>query len=458
MNTEMAAEQSLSDQISFAVAPRRSRLTICQRKLFLFWGDLVALIVSAMAALVVWQAYSGESRLSWEVLCLCVLWLVFALVTDAYGMATIRNRKVAVFQPLYNTVLVGVTATIFYFFTPTHYPRATMLFFCAIACTTVFAWRLAYFAIFARLPMQQRVLLVGRPECAHEMQSLLVRYPHWYEITGVVDNMDELRLVAGEDVDEIIYADCELPSHYQLEQLLHCRERGINITLMPLFYEQLLERTPIRYLHGWYSAFLPFADHSTNIAYPLAKRALDFVLTLVGLAVFLPLLPLLALAIRLDSPGPIFYSQWRVGHNGRRFKLWKLRTMFENADKQGPTWTENGDRRVTRVGKILRKVRLDEFPQLWNVLKGDLSIVGVRPLDAGQCRQFAREIPYHDLRHLVKPGVTGWAVVQFRHVNDLEGAKMRLEYDLYYIRHQSMWLDLFIICRTAWIILTGRGM
>jgi exopolysaccharide biosynthesis polyprenyl glycosylphosphotransferase len=460
METEALARELIAQQLEVE-RPRlkKPRPNLSRRKIFLILGEMVALIIATATTLIVWQIYSGLDQFAWEVLALCGLWLVFAMVTDAYGMATFRNRKIALFQPLYNTLLIGIVITVVYFFTPNHYPRASLSLFCVITCSLVFAWRFSYFIIFPRKPMQERVMLLGKPKYMQELEKLLACYPHCYEVVATIAtaNFRDLKQISAYDVDEIIYADCKLPSNHLLKQLIRSRARGINFTLAPLWYESFLGRTPSSYLQGCYSSFLPAEGQIAGSVYTVAKRAMDFALTLIGAAFFLPLLPLLALAIKLDSRGPIFYSQLRVGQNGRHFKLWKLRTMVTEAEYQGPMWTENGDKRVTRVGKILRKIHLDEFPQLWNVFKGDISIVGVRPLTVEQCRQFARDIPNHDLRHLAKPGVTGWAVVQFRHVNDLEGATTRLEYDLYYIRHQSCWLDLFIICRTAWIILTGKG-
>jgi lipopolysaccharide/colanic/teichoic acid biosynthesis glycosyltransferase len=161
-------------------------------------------------------------------------------------------------------------------------------------------------------------------------------------------------------------------------------------------------------------------------------------------------LPLIALAIKLDSPGPLFYTQERVGQGGRIFRVRKLRTMVVNAEQNGQAvWATKNDPRVTRVGKILRKMHVDEFPQFWNILRGEMSAVGPRPERPEFVAQLEHRIPFYRLRHAVKPGMAGWALVNAGYVDSLEIAQLRVEYDLYYIKHQSLWLDLWILFRTV---------
>jgi lipopolysaccharide/colanic/teichoic acid biosynthesis glycosyltransferase len=171
----------------------------------------------------------------------------------------------------------------------------------------------------------------------------------------------------------------------------------------------------------------------------------------------LPFIPFIILAVRLSSPGPIFFTQTRVGLRGRLFTLFKFRTMREDAEARGAVWAAKDDSRVTPIGRFLRKVRLDEIPQLWNVLRGDMAFVGPRPERPEFVQWLRQEIPFYDLRHLVRPGITGWAQVRYRYGASLEETRRKLEYDLYYVKHLSIGLDLLIMFETVKTIILGRG-
>ena len=191
--------------------------------------------------------------------------------------------------------------------------------------------------------------------------------------------------------------------------------------------------------------------------YYACKRWLEIILILATLSLILPLCLLLAGAIRLDTPGPIIFAQERTGRNGRSFRLYKFRSMRHNPDANGASFTHNGDGRVTRVGRIIRKMRADELPQLWNVLRGEMSLIGPRPEQVPYATRFAQEIPFYSCRHLVRPGVTGWAQVNQGYAASLDETRGKLEYDLYYVKYLSFWLDLMIFLRTMRIILSGFG-
>jgi exopolysaccharide biosynthesis polyprenyl glycosylphosphotransferase len=188
-----------------------------------------------------------------------------------------------------------------------------------------------------------------------------------------------------------------------------------------------------------------------------AKRGADVVFSVVGLVLSAIPMALTALAVWLESEGPIIYRQERVGQNGRRFTLFKFRSMRVDAEGSGPVWAREGDNRVTRVGRFIRTTRLDELPQFWNVLRGDMSFVGPRPERPYFVAQLAREIPFYHERHAVKPGVTGWAQVKYRYGSSIEDAVEKLRYDLYYVKHLSLVFDLTIVFDTVKVILFGKG-
>jgi exopolysaccharide biosynthesis polyprenyl glycosylphosphotransferase len=195
-----------------------------------------------------------------------------------------------------------------------------------------------------------------------------------------------------------------------------------------------------------------------NPSFLMARRFISTVVSLAGLLLVLPLLPLMALAVRLTSPGPVLYRQKRVGRYGVLFDCYKFRTMRADAEAEaGPTWAGDDDPRITPVGRVLRRTRLDEIPQLWNVLRGDMGFVGPRPERPEFVEWLSREVPYYHLRHIIRPGLTGWAQVRYQYGASLEESKEKLRYDLYYIKNISLSLDLLIVLHTIKIVLLGRG-
>ena len=242
------------------------------------------------------------------------------------------------------------------------------------------------------------------------------------------------------------------------QALLDCQEKGIEIVRMQTLYEELLSRVPVGYLGAdW--IMTSFIDSARlNDLYSPVKRLLDIVGGALGTLVFAILLPFLAMLIHLDSPGPILYQQERAGKADRPFRMLKFRTMVANAEPDGQArWAAPGDPRVTRPGKFLRKTRIDEIPQFWNVLRGEMSLVGPRSERPELVAKLEREIPFYRARLLVRPGLTGWAQVNYRYGRSVEDAVTKLEYDLYYIRHRSLWLEVRILIRTLGTVLRFQG-
>lgn len=256
-------------------------------------------------------------------------------------------------------------------------------------------------------------------------------------------------------VDRIIVALDERRGKFPLEQLLSCRLNGIRVEDGMAFTEQLAGKLSVENLHP---SVLIFSDGFKRSAiFKQMKRVFDILASAVGLTLFFPFGLIIALAIRLDSKGPILYRQERVGKDGRIFRLLKFRSMCMDAEESGPVWARVNDPRITRVGRMIRKLRLDEIPQMINVLKGEMSFVGPRPERPFFTEQLKIEIPYFSQRHVTKPGITGWAQICYRYGSSKEDALEKLKYDLYYIKHMSLFFDLVIIFETAKIVLLGKG-
>ena len=227
---------------------------------------------------------------------------------------------------------------------------------------------------------------------------------------------------------------------------------------MPVMYEALTGKVPVEHIgDNWYVA-MPIHHPGTGGLYPPIKRAMDVVLASLGLVLLGLAFPFIALAIYLDSRGPIFYTQERVGKGGRIFGAFKFRSMVPDAEKQGQAvWAKKGDPRVTRVGRLLRATHVDEFPQFLNIIRGEMSAVGPRPERPEFVAQLEKEIPFYRTRHCVKPGMAGWGLVKQGYGASREDALVKLQYDLYYIKHQSVWMDVVILLKTIVDTLTLGG-
>jgi exopolysaccharide biosynthesis polyprenyl glycosylphosphotransferase len=241
-----------------------------------------------------------------------------------------------------------------------------------------------------------------------------------------------------------------------VEQLLAMKSNGVMIQDGTEVYEAITGKVPIESLRLEWLLFS--RGFRVSRALLICTRSICILVAVLGLLLCLPLIPLIAFAIWLTSPGPVFYRQPRVGRNGSVFDCYKFRTMCSDAEADtGPTWAADSDPRITSVGKFLRRTRLDEIPQLWNVLKGDMSLIGPRPERPEFVQWLDNEIPYYRLRHTVRPGITGWAQIRYRYGNSIEDVKEKLRYDLFYVKNMSPGLDLLILFHTVKIILLGRG-
>lgn len=263
-------------------------------------------------------------------------------------------------------------------------------------------------------------------------------------------------LFEGKISGVVIAADESLPDRL-ITELMRIRLKGIPIIESTDYYERYLLRVPVLQLgERWFAMSEGFDLVHSSLGIKI-KRIIDFMVASACLVVASPIIIVIGGVLRLTTTGSVFYSQTRCGYEGRKFTLYKFRTMIENAEKEGAQWTVRNDPRITKIGKWLRKTRLDELPQLWNVLTGDMSFVGPRPERPDFVNDLEQKIPYYDLRHLVKPGITGWAQVMYPYGASVEDARRKLEYDLYYTKHYSLYFDLYILLRTMRVVISRAG-
>ena len=331
--------------------------------------------------------------------------------------------------------------------------------------------RAVTYAAMRRRPFMERVLVLGNGSLARQILEEIEAQPHFrYEIVGVVPDagadepafpyrtfgpLDQLAKIVEETrADRVVVALSERRGRLPMRALLECQARGLCIEDGVETYERLTGKVPLEWLAP--STVLFSDDLRKSSRYMHIARGVTMLASLVGLVAAAPVLAVIALAIKLDSRGPVLFVQDRIGRYGRPFRLLKFRTMLPGENRTSE-WVRDNDARITRVGKWLRRFRLDELPQFVNILRGDMSLVGPRPHPASNFELFADRIPHYALRTRVRPGVTGWAQVRFGYANDLAEEIEKMRFDLFYIRHLSFWMDVHILFDTVKIVLFGRG-
>ena len=330
----------------------------------------------------------------------------------------------------------------------------------------IVSWRLGYNYILDREWFSQKILIIGSGELAEEIHNEIKdKRDSGYKVINVIKENEFRQTFADSQfcesandahVKKIIVAMEEKRGTFPLTPLLRCRTKGIEILEGTSFYEMLMGKLYIRQTNpAWLIFSEGFRKSPLN---SFCKRVGDLILSTIMLILFLPLMLITSILIILDSGWPVIYTQERIGQNGRPFHIKKFRSMVVDAEKgSGPVWAGEQDERVTRVGRIIRRIRIDELPQLWNVFRGEMSFVGPRPERQHFIRQLEKEIPYYSERLTVKPGITGWAQVCHRYGASVDDTVEKLNYDLFYIKNLSFFLDLLVIFRTVKIVLFGKG-
>jgi sugar transferase (PEP-CTERM system associated) len=400
--------------------------------------------------------------------------LLVLYLADLYRV-DYRIRRVELASRLLVTLAAAATivAAIGFAFPVFRLGRLTYLHVMGVTSLGLLASRLAWVALGPKRRLSHRVLVLGVGQAARVLPELQFSGTRPFTILGFLEDAPDAadRVPAGFELlgktkdllslahelkpDLVLVALAEMRRALPAEDLLECRLRGINVEEWPTFYEKQTGKILVANLRP---SWLIFSDGFVKTdTTRMVKRAMDIGLALVGLVLSLPVMGLVALAIKRDSKGPILFRQARVGERGRIFILNKFRSMSVDAERHGAMWATAHDPRVTRVGRWIRRTRLDELPQFWNVLVGDMSFVGPRPERPEFVGTLQREIPFYMGRHSVKPGITGWAQVRHRYAASVEDSMEKLQYDLYYIKNMSPLLDLVILLSTLQVVLFAKG-
>ncbi len=456
------------------------RMRISKKILLLFTGDIFLLYAALWMTLAI--RYTGEDRTQFLHLHLLPftlifsLWLAFIGAFGLYELRLLKNSRLFLYRLLQimtlNTVLAIV---IFYFFPFAIEPRRNLLLIAGIATVFFFTWRLLFNSIVPRASAT-RVLFLGitpdttalgawllaNPQLGYKPMALVQHGEHAESpapITSlphlILDAGGLIRMIRDYKVQTIVISPEMKNDARVVQELLHVIRLGVSVIDFPAFHEMLTGKIPLSLIReAW---FLENLIGIKKSSYEIAKRALDGALALVIAIPALLTFPFIALAITLDSPGPVFFRQRRVGRNGQEFTLIKYRSMVQNADEISGLKDIAADPRQTRVGATLRKNYLDEIPQIVNILKGEMSFVGPRPERPEYVRELKTQIPFYEMRLLVTPGATGWAHINMENDASVEDAPEKMQYDLYYVKNRSFLLDLLIMLRTLFILLKREG-
>ncbi|MEQ3657246.1 MAG: sugar transferase [Dokdonia sp.] len=420
----------------------------------------------------------NEAHWVWP-LVLATYLTIFGTIFELYDL-----QQASKFQKVLKNVILTVSVTVlFYLLTPFYTPvlpenRLQIIYFFLAMTVGILLWRWLYVTLISSPRFFKRVLVVGDSFEIETIVSNLEGADPNYKIVGFINTSDRpedvttiskdipkypidhlTETVAANGISEIVvasnYTDGVTVSLYT--QLINLLESGFPIREYMQVYEEITQRIPVQYVDKDFYRYFPFSRSNQNKFYLFFHRLFDIVISLLGLTCFLAICPLIFILNLIWNKGPLFYTQSRIGKNGRAFKIIKLRTMVTDAEKDGAVWAKANDTRVTTFGRFLRKSRLDEIPQFFNVLFGEMSLIGPRPERPVFVRELSEKIPFYETRHVVKPGLTGWAQVMGSYGSSEAHALEKLQYDLYYIKHRSLFMDLGIVLKTISTVIFYRG-
>lgn len=445
-------------------------------KLFLVLGDIFIIILSINLAFIIRVKESTISYLGLNngIMTILIMLAIYLLSLYIFNFYNIRENFRDI-QLLANIggllILVSLISIGLFYAFPFMVGRGVFLISLILIGTLIAMWRLSYSFLFGLNFPTKRILIVGKGKSAEAIYSLIKNIPEYKVIDFIADtskkkgflekeileNLVSLEKIINDyNIDDIVVTE-SIRSKQLNKILINCKMRGINIWDIPTFYEHFIDKLPVHYIkENWFLFNDGFDKLGSNIHRRL-KRAIDLLISIAFLIIAFPIGIIISIAIALNSKGPVFYIQERVGENQKLFNLFKFRTMLSDAEKGNPVWAEENDSRKTSIGKILRKTRMDELPQLINIIKGNMSLIGPRPEREFFVKILTENIPFYSLRFSVKPGLTGWAQVIYKYGASEKDALEKLQYELYYIKNMSLFLDLKILLKTIRIVLFGMG-
>ncbi len=430
------------------------------------------------------QSYhTFQDRVLWIVV-IVALWFFYSYIFNLYKLSNVDRISATIRNTILTAILTAVTYLFIPFISPTFpFNRFPAFVLIAVMVALILLWRLCYAAFIVHPILNKKALVVGAGYTGREIVRTLLHDPAIYhktayKIYGFIDDdmhkqgkvYDALKVLGDGkmlfkfarrlDLDEVIMAipEQESLSAELFSNIVDCENAGIRVIMATQIYEEQTGRVMIKKKGDEYYLTNPYSIVHKDNFYTIANRIINIGCALVAGVAFFIALPFVWIGNLLFGRGPLFYLQERVGENNRKFNIIKFRTMVVDAEKiSGPQFAQKNDPRITKVGNVLRKTRFDELPQFWNVLRGDINLIGPRPEREYFVEELSKQIPFFKLRNTVKPGLTGWAQVKHHYASDFDDTLVKLQYDLYYIKHRSLLLDLQIIFKTIAVMIKFKG-
>ncbi|WP_100615101.1 sugar transferase [Confluentibacter citreus] len=423
--------------------------------------------------------YITITKENWIWVFVLILYIsIFGTIFELYDL-----QKSSKLETTYaNIILTASVTVLFYFLTPFFTPilpdnRLQIVYFYLAIILALFIWRFAYVTFIVSPRFYKKVLIVGETSNIKTIIEAFNDSDPNYKIVGFVNcetdvtknktfkdvkefnPSDMLQVIKEENISEIVIAsyNSETITSEIYKDLMTLLESGFSIKEYTQVYEEMTQRVPVQFVGKDFYKYFPFSRSNQNKMYLFFNHLFNMITSVIGILGGILLLPMILLGNACANNGPLFYIQERVGKNGKIFKIIKFRTMIRNAETNGAVWSEKNDSRITKFGKFMRNTRLDEIPQFLNILKGDMSLIGPRPERPQFVNELSKSLPFYETRHMVKPGLTGWAQVNTRYGSSVDDSLLKLQYDLYYIKHRSFFLDINILIKTLSTMIFFRG-
>ncbi|AUC84409.1 sugar transferase [Polaribacter sp. ALD11] len=456
---------------------QKKYFNISERKILLRIIDVLVIMTSLFMSFELLEFnyfnFENDHVFGWIFL-LIFYYLIFGEIFQLFNLNISNNRYLVV----RSIVITAFVTTVFYIFTPFFTPvlpsnRLQIVYLFLILIVPIVLWRFIYIQVIFSPKFFKTVIFIGKSDKIEKMISQ-IKGDNFHSLRAYfsdrnIDGIDGFRDINTEKliefsldntINEIIVSKKGLSDKVVNsinKELIFLFQKGLNITSYESFYEETNFRIPKEYLEHNFYKYINFSKNNSNRFYLFGLRLVDIIVSFFGLILFLMISPLILIGNLFANKGPLFYSQERVGQNGKVFKIFKLRSMVTNAEENGAVWAQKNDVRVTAFGKFLRNTRLDEVPQFFNILKGEMSIIGPRPERPKFVKDLEGQIPFYAIRHVVRPGLTGWAQVNYPYANTIEEQETKLRYDLYYIKERNAFLDFKILIKTITTVLFYRG-
>lgn len=448
------------------------------KQLILLVGDVAILYAALFLALYIRYGNEFEMRIFNQHLLpfslLYLVWLIVFYIDGLYDI-TIAKNNLTFWRLFFEAMLINaLIATGFFYFIPIFgvTPKTNLFLILGITIALFYLWRNIYNHLLPSIAVKNSIVIIEGGNEAKEMANIISKRPELgYRVTAlyqsqsteekfdnmpILRNLNELKTTLEKQQTDTIVLPMELDHNYEIVSYLYSNLfKKFRFIDLVSFYELIVRRIPVSVINETW--FLQNLKEAEKKLYSAAKTVFDYILALILFfllaAIYIPIL----IAIKFDDAGPVFYSQKRVGKNGKEFKVYKFRTMRVDAEKDGAQFAKDGDSRITGVGKFLRQTRLDELPQIINVLKGEMSFIGPRPERPEFVEELKKAMPYYDVRHIIRPGLTGWAQINYYYAATIEENLKKLQYDLFYLKNRSLILDGIILLKTLNIVLKFRG-